>query len=116
MAGDGRTRRCRVCDRNVYNLADLSGGEAARIVSEGEGRRSTQLFRRHDGTVLGADCPWGLRRRRVRRAVALAAASALATAFATALDPMPTPPGSRHAHEAPNDARDEMPAPTTDCD
>lgn len=109
MVGDGRMRRCGVCDRNVYNIADLHPDEAARLVSEGEGRRSRHLFRRHDGTVLTTDCPWGLRRRRVRRAVALGAASALTTAFVTALDPLPANPRPRHAHDTTDEARDEAP-------
>ena len=86
MTGSDRVRFCQVCNLNVYNIAELTRGEAAALVSETEGRICARLFRRGDGTVITRDCPVGLRaiRRRVARrtaAVFAAITSICASAF-----------------------------------
>jgi hypothetical protein len=60
MRGDDRVRFCDSCSKNVYNLSDLTAGEAEALIQEAEGHLCMRLYRRRDGTVLTADCPVGL--------------------------------------------------------
>jgi hypothetical protein len=104
MAGDDRTRFCSDCSKHVYNIASMTAEEATSLIVETQGKLCIQIYRRHDGTVLTADCPVGLRKisagRRLRRALAGGVVlPALAVAGVTAMgmskrqiDPMPTGP------------------------
>ena len=67
MEGTERARHCGQCKLNVYNISEMSRGEAEELIRETEGRLCVRLFRRHDGTVLTRDCP--SRARRFRRGV-----------------------------------------------
>ncbi|MBY0524858.1 MAG: hypothetical protein K2R98_15745 [Gemmataceae bacterium] len=75
MIGTDRVRYCQHCEKNVYNLSDMSRTEAAAFVQSREGRTCIQFYRRADGTMLTDDCPVGLRalRRAARRSWALIA-------------------------------------------
>lgn len=76
MAGDDFVRHCPECNKNVYDLSQLTAEQAANLIRRKEGNLCIQLFRRRDGTILTADCPIGGRertRRFLRRSVALAA-------------------------------------------
>jgi hypothetical protein len=90
MKGDEAVRFCGRCEKHVYNLSALSAEAAERLIREKEGQMCVRLYRRADGTVLTADCPVGVRRRRVKRAVVasvggtLLAAGGLAAATAFA--------------------------------
>jgi hypothetical protein len=79
MEGDDRTRFCRLCQLNVYNVAGMTEREVVALVTRSEGRVCARLFRRADGTLLTKDCPTGLRalRRRVSRAAGAVFAAAL---------------------------------------
>jgi len=70
MKGDDKVRFCGSCEKNVYNLSAMPGEEAERLIAEKNGSACVRLYKRTDGTVLTADCPVGVRRRRVRRVVA----------------------------------------------
>ena len=82
MSGDERVRFCGQCGKNVYNLSALPRAEAERLLAEREGSICVRLYKRADGTVITADCPVGVRRKRVRRA-AFAAAGAGVMAAST---------------------------------
>ena len=69
MQGDDRVRFCGRCQKNVYNLSAMRRDEAEALVREREGRLCVRFYRRHDGTVLTADCPVGVERRRLRQRV-----------------------------------------------
>jgi hypothetical protein len=69
MSGDDRVRFCGKCDKNVYNLSAMTRGEAEELVRQKEGRLCVRLYQRADGTVLSADCPVGVRRKRLRQRV-----------------------------------------------
>ena len=76
MVGDDRVRFCGQCAKNVHNLSALSRGEADALLREAQaveaartGAMCVRLYRRTDGTVLTADCPEGVRRKRRRLAV-----------------------------------------------
>jgi len=110
-AGD-RRRFCGKCQKHVHNLAAMTRVEvedflAASAEASGDGSGvCVRLYERKDGTVLTADCPVGLNRRRSRAvllaslgagACALFGFSAIAlamTAFVPAT-PRPPPPAPR---------------------
>lgn len=78
MTGDERVRHCADCQKNVYNLSDLTRDEAEALIVEKEGRLCVRYFQRADGTILLKDCTVGVRRKRRRRFVAAGAAALLA--------------------------------------
>jgi hypothetical protein len=85
MNGDDRVRHCQECKLNVYNLSDMTRGEAERLIASREGRLCVRFYRRADGTILTRNCPRGLRKQidRVTR-FAGAALSAIMSVSATA--------------------------------
>jgi hypothetical protein len=104
MTGDDRVRHCGTCDRDVYNLSEMTRGEAEALVASRIGPLCVRFYRRSDGTVLTADCPVGARRRRRRRLI-IAAGTATAAAHGALIvwttlpgdleqlqPPPPTPP------------------------
>jgi hypothetical protein len=67
MKGDDRTRFCGQCEKNVHNLSGMSRDEAEGFLRGLAGEACVQLYRRRDGTVMTADCPDGVKRKRRRR-------------------------------------------------
>ncbi len=61
MTGDEQTRFCDHCEKNVYNISEMSRKEAENLIRENEGNVCVRMYRRHDGTVINDDCPVGLR-------------------------------------------------------
>src|SRR5947209_3713165 len=59
MAGDDRVRSCGECKQKVYNLSRMTREEAEELLRS-EGKLCVRFYRRHDGTVMTADCPAGL--------------------------------------------------------
>jgi hypothetical protein len=86
MQGDERVRFCGSCEKHVYNLSEMAGDEAERLLAQHtEGSVCVRLYRRADGTVLTNDCPVGVRKKRTRRTlVAAAGAGAMAVAATAA--------------------------------
>lgn len=82
MSGNERVRFCAQCERNVYNLSDMTRREAERLVTGAEGRLCIRFYRRADGTILTNNCPVGLRalKRRASR-IASATLSAVLSFF-----------------------------------
>lgn len=78
MLGDNRVRFCGQCQKNVYNLSNMSRKEAERLVTNREGGMCVRFYKRRDGTVITTNCPVGLReiKRRVSR-ISVAMISAL---------------------------------------
>lgn len=72
MVGDDRIRHCRACDKDVFNIAGMSRAEASALVTNRSGL-CIRMFKRADGTVMTADCPVGVRKKRVRRLAILGA-------------------------------------------
>ena len=73
MVGDDRLRHCAACKKDVHNLSAMTRDEIdaflARAGATGP-MPCISLFQRADGTVLTADCPVGIRRRRARSLLA----------------------------------------------
>jgi hypothetical protein len=95
MVGDHKSRFCGQCEKNVYNLSAMTREEAELLVLSKEGNLCIQLWKRRDGTVITADCPVGVRRKRMKLAAVLALATGLATSamalFAAFEEPPPPP-------------------------
>lgn len=70
MYGDERRRFCSDCKLNVYNLSQMTQGEAENFLINSEGRVCLRIFRRSDGTILTQDCPvgWQALKKKVSRA------------------------------------------------
>lgn len=87
MKGDGRVRFCGQCEKNVFNVANMSRAEAEGLIHERmQGSEvCVRLFRRVDGTILTSDCPVGIRakmRWRMERAIVAGGILAILAAFA----------------------------------
>jgi len=82
MTGDERTRHCGECQKNVYNLSGMTREEAEALLIERNGDLCVRYYRRHDGTILLADCAVGARRKSRNRRIAAGAAALLAGGFA----------------------------------
>lgn len=78
MTGDDRVRACAKCNKNVYNLSEMTRDEAEALILAREGRLCVRYFRRSDGTILLKDCSVGVTQRRKRRVIAAGAAALLA--------------------------------------
>src|SRR5574338_1406661 len=77
MTGDERVRACGACNKNVYNLSDMTRDEAEALILEKEGRLCVRYFQRKDGTILLKDCTVGIAQKRKRRLFAAGAAAVL---------------------------------------
>lgn len=99
MTGDEQSRHCARCDKNVYNLSAMTRESAEALIRAKEGKICVRYFRRTDGTILTADCPVGVRRKRVQLVAAAGAMTALAAGAAAmfARTGGPQPPPSPHA-------------------
>ncbi len=87
MLGDERVRFCVSCEKNVYNLSEMTRADAeALLASRAEGELCVRFYQRADGTVMTTDCPVGVtKKRRKKLALAVAGAGAMAAATLTAL-------------------------------
>jgi hypothetical protein len=71
MTGDERVRACADCNKNVYNLSDMTRDEAEALIIEKEGKLCVRYYQRKDCTI-------GVVQKRKRRLVAAGAAAMLA--------------------------------------
>ena len=55
MRGDERTRHCKLCGKNVHNLAAMTSAEVVALIKENGGELCGRVTRRADGTVVTAD-------------------------------------------------------------
>lgn len=69
---------CGDCKQNVYNLSDMTRGEAEALIAATVGRLCIRYFQRTDGTILLKDCTIGIARRRRKRVIAAGVAAGLA--------------------------------------
>lgn len=73
MTGDERERFCSVCQRNVFNLSEMTEEEISELLSRSD--VCARLYQRKDGTLLTSDCPVGRRVRRRLRVLGTVTAS-----------------------------------------
>jgi hypothetical protein len=89
MQGDERVRMCSQCAKNVYNISDMSKGEAEDFLQVHGVAVCMRFYKRRDGTIITDDCPVGLRKLRngfrfLAKVAASVAAFAISVAFACA--------------------------------
>ncbi len=70
MVGDQTSRYCLKCEKNVYDLSSMTREQADALILAKEGKLCVRFYRRADGTILTADCPEGVARKRRRRVAA----------------------------------------------
>lgn len=80
MVGDDRARHCGSCDKDVFNLSNMTREEAEALIVEKAGKLCARYYQRHDGTILLKDCSVGIGARRKRRIIAAGAMALLGTA------------------------------------
>lgn len=56
MWGDDRIRFCGACEKNVYNISQLSKKDALALIARKEGDLCVTFYQRRDGTVVTQDC------------------------------------------------------------
>jgi hypothetical protein len=91
MAGDDRVRHCGLCERKVYDFAQLTRAEIVTLLQDHGELPCARLHRRADGTLITADCARGVRRRTRRLAVVAVACAAGAALAAGAAAPAESP-------------------------
>ncbi|HEY9715399.1 MAG TPA: hypothetical protein V6C72_18140 [Chroococcales cyanobacterium] len=76
MEGNDRVRACGQCQKNVYNISDMTGDEAEAFLAENGYTVCMRFYQRADGTIITDNCPVGLRKIRdgVKRLARTAAA------------------------------------------
>lgn len=81
MHGDAKTRFCDTCTKVVHDLTAMTEPEIKAFLATTEGTTAcVRVYQRKDGTVMREDCPFGIRRRRLR-GVLLSGLSLAAVAF-----------------------------------
>jgi hypothetical protein len=91
MTGDDRVRACGSCNKNVYNLSEMTRDEAEGLIMQHEKQLCVRYYQRTDGTILLADCEIGVQQKRRRRVIAAGALALLAGGGASYLELRPTP-------------------------
>lgn len=76
MSGDETVRHCKACQKNVYNISEMTEAEVEELVQRTEGHFCARLYRRSDSRVMTKDCPRGVAK--VQRRMALGVTSACA--------------------------------------
>ncbi len=61
MEGDERVRHCGSCNKNVYNVSNMTGVEANKFLQLTAAKACVRFYQRADGTILVDNCPAGLR-------------------------------------------------------
>ncbi len=57
MRGDDRVRHCDRCDRKVFNLSNMTRGDAEHVLKQHGFNLCVRFYKRHDGTMVTTDCP-----------------------------------------------------------
>jgi len=66
MKGDDTRRTCAGCSKTVYNISDMTKGEAEAFLRKNGTTQCMQIYRRADGTIMTDNCPRALRKIRDR--------------------------------------------------
>jgi len=93
MTGDDRVRACARCEKQVFNLSQMTRAEAEDLLASRGITACVRFYRRLDGTVMTQDCPVGAKN--TRRSIAIAAGVVATTVAGAGLAAMIT-------HETPS--------------
>jgi len=125
MTGDERVRECARCEKQVFNLSQMTRAEAEDLLASRGITACVRFYRRPDGTVMTQGCPVGAKstRRSIAIAAGLIATAAAGAAVTTMLesDPAPQPiagtvamPDYEHEPEMGKMAPPDLPPPPVD--
>jgi hypothetical protein len=89
MVGDERVRVCNGCEKQVFNLSEMTRAEAEALLATRGIKPCVRFYRRADGTILTADCAPGARRS--RRLAVVAAGTAMLSSPAAMAEPPAVP-------------------------
>jgi hypothetical protein len=62
MVGSERQRNCGGCSKTVFNISDMTRGEAEAFLLENGSSQCMRFYRRTDGTIMTDNCPRALRK------------------------------------------------------
>ncbi len=100
MLGDERVRFCGRCEKEVFDLSEMTAVEAESVLAAHGGAACVRFYRRADGTVMTSDCPDRQRRRTRHRAIAVGAGLVAAGAAAISIVALsPDPVRTDEVHE-----------------
>jgi len=85
MTGDDHARHCNQCDKQVFNLSEMTRPEAEALIVEKNGQLCARYYKRHDGTIITSDCRVGIVAGRKRKIVAAASLALLGTGIGAAI-------------------------------
>lgn len=83
MTGTDAVRFCGSCQKNVYNLSEMTIEQTEALLASAGDTPCVRFFQRADGTVMSADCPVGAARVR-RQRVAIGVGASLLSAVGVA--------------------------------
>jgi len=82
MTGDERARHCNKCDKQVFDLSEMTRAEAEALIIEKHGKLCARYYRRSDGTILTSDCRVGVAASRKRKIIAVASLAMISAGVA----------------------------------
>jgi hypothetical protein len=82
MTGDERARHCNKCDKQVFDLSEMTRAEAQALIIEKHGKLCARYYRRSDGTILTSDCRIGVAAARKRKIIAVASLAMISAGVA----------------------------------
>lgn len=82
MTGDERARHCNKCDKQVFDLSEMTRAEAEALIIEKHGKLCARYYRRADGTILTSDCRVGAVAARKRKIIAVASLAMISAGVA----------------------------------
>lgn len=85
MTGDEHARHCNQCDKQVFNLSEMTRPEAEALIVEKQGQLCARYYKRHDGTIITSDCRIGVVAGRKRKIIAAASLALLGTGIGSAI-------------------------------
>ncbi|HET9993348.1 MAG TPA: hypothetical protein VFQ65_32655 [Kofleriaceae bacterium] len=85
MTGDERARHCNKCDKQVFDLSEMTRAEAEALIIEKNGKLCARYYRRADGTILTSDCRIGVVAARKRKIIAVASLAMISAGVAAVI-------------------------------
>ena len=85
MTGDERMRHCNQCDKQVFDLSEMTRVEAEALIIEKHGELCARYYQRRDGRIMTSDCRAGIIAARKLKVVAIASLALLATGVGIAV-------------------------------
>ncbi len=99
MTGDDAVRFCHSCEKNVYQLSNMTTDQVNELFAKAEEMPCIRFYQRKDGTVMTQDCPVGARIVRRKRAIVGLGAGVVSALYMLVPGSPPPPAESKAAAE-----------------